>query len=246
MKNIKLAATAAALVALTCGSAQAYYTGQINIPSTDAKGLKEVTIGINNYARFSTADNAGANTYDIGVTTGLLPYEAIKLEVGADYATTGPATKQPLTFNAKLATAEDALVKGMPAFAVGGMYLGNAELGTNASNTVYALVAKTLPVVGRISVGGYSGDKDVLVDAAAKKDNTGVLASWDRAMPEISDKLWLAIDYASGKNALGGLGIGGSWSFSKQVTLLSGVTFYNEQVTGGKTSFTTQILFNLP
>jgi hypothetical protein len=246
MKNVKLVATAAALVALACGSAQAYYTGQINIPSTDAKALKEVTVGINNYARFSTADNAGANTYDIGVTTGLLPYEAIKLEVGVDYASVGPATKQPFTYNAKLATSEDALVKGMPAFAVGGMYLGNAEAGTNASNTVYGLVAKTFPVVGRISVGGYSGDKDVLVDATGKKDNSGVLASWDRAITEVSDKLWLGIDYASGNNALGGLGIGGSWAFSKQVTLLGGVTFYNEQATGGKPSFTTQMIISLP
>lgn len=48
-------------------------------------------------ARFSTADTAGANTYDLGVTTGLLPFEKVKLEVGADYGTVGTATKQPIT-----------------------------------------------------------------------------------------------------------------------------------------------------
>jgi hypothetical protein len=245
MKRVKVLTLAAAIVAVACGSAMAYPTGQINIPSTDAKGLKEVAIGINNYARFSTADTAGANTYDLGVTTGLLPFEKVKLEVGADYGTTGTATKQPMTYNAKLATAEDALIVGMPAFAIGGYNLGNAVPGTNAQNIGYALVARTFPVVGRISVGGYSGDKDILVDAKGKKDNTGVLASWDRSITEVSDKLWLGIDFASGNSALGGLGVGGSWAFSKQVSLLGGVTFYNEQ-TNNKPSFTTQVVISLP
>jgi hypothetical protein len=247
MRNVKMLAAAAAVVAMTCGSAMAYPTGQINIPSTDAKGLKEVAIGINNYARFSTDGAAGANVFDLGITTGLLPFEKVKLEVGADYGTTGTATKQPMTYNAKLATTEDALFTGMPAIAIGGFNLGNAVAGgfTNAQNIGYALVARTFPVVGRISLGGYTGDKEVLTDANGKKDNTGVLASWDRSITEVSDKLWLGIDFASGKSALGGLGVGGSWAFSKQVSLLGGVTFYNEQ-TNNKPSFTTQVVISLP
>ena len=83
-------------------------SAQINIPSTNAKALKEVMIGISNNVKFSTAADAGANLFDIGVTTGLLPYEKLKLEIGADYATTG-GTPYPFTFNTKLATTEDAL-----------------------------------------------------------------------------------------------------------------------------------------
>jgi len=244
MKPVKMLAVAAAIVAMASSSAMAYYTGQINIPSTDAKSLKEVTVGINNYARFSSSADAGANYYDIGITAGVLPFEKIKLEIGTDYSTAG-GTVYPFTFNAKLATTEDALFTGMPALAVGGFGLSTIDA-MNPANVMYALVAKTLPVVGRLSIGGYSGDKDVLVDAAGKKDNTGVLASWDRSMPELSDKLWLAVDYMSGKNGLGGIGIGGAWTFSKQVSLLTGVTFYNETVTGGKPSFTTQMIISLP
>jgi len=240
MKTGKVLATAAAIVALACGSAMAAPTGQINIPSTDAKGLKEVAIGVNNYARFSTAADAGANSYAIGVTTGLLPFEKIKLEVGFDYTT---ATIYPLTYNAKLATAEDALFSGMPAFAVGGYNLGTIKA-QNPQDIAYALVARTLPVVGRLSVGGYTGDKDVLVNADGKKDNTGALVSWDRTITEVSDKLWLGIDFLSGKNANSGVGIGGSWAFSKQVTLLTGVTFYTEET--NKTTFTTQLTISLP
>jgi hypothetical protein len=247
MKTAKMLATAAALVALASSSALAYYTGQINIPSTDAKTLKEVSIGINNYARFSSAADAGANTLDIGVTTGVLPFEKVKLEVGVDYATsgvgpTGVGSPYPFTYNAKLATVEDALVTGMPAFAVGGFALGTIDA-QNPANIMYALTARTLPVVGRISVGGYKGDKDAL---NGDKNNVGLLASWDRTIAEVSDKLWLGVDFMSGNNSFGGIGIGGSWAFSKQVSLLGGVTFYNEQELGGKPSFTTQMIISLP
>ncbi len=248
MKRIKLMAAAAAVVALASGSAYAGPTGQINIPSVDAKGLKEVTINVSNNVRFSTDNDAGPNLYDVGVVTGLLPFEKIKLEVGADYGTTGVATKQPMTYNVKLATAEDALFTGLPAFAIGGYNLGNADPAafSNAQNVYYGLAAKTFGKAGRFSVGGYVGDKAVLVNAAGDKDNTGVLASWDRTISEVSDKLWVGVDYMSGNNGDGEFSVGGSWAFSKQITLLSGVTFYNEKATGGKTAFTTQLSINLP
>ena len=242
MKRVKLLAVAVAMVAAASGSAMAYESSQINIPSTDAKGLKEVTIGVNSYARFATGADAGPNTYDIGITTGLLPYEKVKIEVGADYGTYGaPTTKQPLTYNSKLATAEDALFTGMPAFAVGGYNLGNVDPNSNAQNILYALVARTFPVVGRLSVGGYNGDKTAL-----GSDHNGVLASWDRSITEVSDKLWLGIDYMSGNNADGEVSFGGSWAFSKQITLLTGVTFYNKIASAGRPTFTTQLSINLP
>jgi hypothetical protein len=239
MKSVKIVAVAAAFVAMASSSAMAFYTGQINIPSTDAKGLKEVTIGINNYAHFSSAADAGANTFGIGVTTGVLPFEKLKLEVGTDYT---PSSTNPLNFNAKLATPEDAFVSGLPAFAIGGFALDSSD---GAANIMYALAAKTLPVVGRLSIGGYTGDKDILVNANGKKDNSGVLASWDRTISEVSDKLWLSVDYMSGKNSFGGIGVGGSWAFSKQVSLLVGATVYNE-ISYSKPTFTTQVIINLP
>ncbi|MDR3580155.1 MAG: hypothetical protein P4L44_09350, partial [Oryzomonas sp.] len=82
--------------------------------------------------------------------------------------------------------------------------------------------------------------------------------SWDRSMTEISDKLWFGVDYLSGNNANGELGIGGSWAFSKQVTLLVGVQVFNPgykisaadgpngSLPGGKPAFTTQLFINLP
>jgi len=244
MKLGRILAAATAVVALASGLALAGPTGQINIPSTDAKGLKEVTLSINNYARFSSAADAGANSYGLGVVTGLLPYEKVKIEVGADYTTSGVGSVYPFSFNAKLATAEDALFTWMPALAVGGYNLGTISAAL-PQNVVYGLAAKTLPVVGRISAGGYNGAEKAL----GKKTNTGVLVSWDRTITEVSDKLWLGIDYMSGKNADGEVSFGGSWSFTKQVTLLAGITVPNpgqSALIGGKPSFTTQLSVNLP
>jgi hypothetical protein len=78
------------------------------------------------------------------------------------------------------------------------------------------------------------------------------MVSWDRTMAEFSDKLWLGVDYMSGNNGNGELGFGGSWAFSKTITLLTGVQVFNpgykpsggESIPGGKPAFTTQLFIN--
>ena len=250
MKSMKMLAVAAALVALASSSAMATFSGQIWIPSTDVKGFKEVNISIDNYARVSNAPDAGANYYDVGVTAGILPLEKFKVEVGVDYYTDNApgsaASKNPAYFNAKGGTPEDAFIAGMPAVAVG-IYNMNSASNALSANVAYGIIAKTFPVVGRLSVGGYNGAERTL----GVNQNTGLLLSWDRTMSEISDKLWLAVDYQSGNSSLGATSIGGSWAFSKQVSLLIGANFYNKisnngSAVGGKPTFTTQLDINLP
>lgn len=243
MKSLKLVAVAAALVALTSSMALATPSTQIWIPSTDAKDFKNVHIDIDNYARFSSSTSAGANMYNLGLSAGVLPFENLKLEIGVDFLKQN-ADDHPFYFNAKLATPEGAFgVKELPAFAVGSYNLGTVT--ATQQNIYYGLVAKTLPVVGRLSVGGYTSNEDLF----GKKDNKGLLASLDRNMPELSDKLWLAVDYMSGNNYNGALSIGGSWAFSKQISLIVGAVFFNPFQTaqpGGKPTLTTQIDISLP
>lgn len=248
MKSVKSLLTAVAVVAMACGSAMATPSTQIWIPSTDVKGFKEVNIGIDNYMRFSPAANAGVNTYDVGVTVGVLPLENFKIEVGVDYMTDNTAgsamAKHPANLNFKGGIPEDAFFKGMPAVAAG-MFGINTASDPLSANVAYGLVAKTFPVIGRLSVGGYNGAERSL----GVNSNNGLLASWDRTISEISDKLWLAVDYQGGNNFLGALSVGGSWAFSKQVSLIVGANVYNPaQVTlyGGKPTFTTQLDINLP
>jgi hypothetical protein len=264
MKRVKVLAAAVAIVAVACGSAMATPSSQIWIPSTDVKGFKDIHIDIDNYTRFSGKNEAGTNPnlYNIGMSAGVLPSENIKLEVGVDFLKSGyqddgnyKYDRAPFYFNAKLGTPEDAFgIKGLPAFAIGAYNLGTydkPEVQTSTrQNIVYGLVAKTLPVIGRLSVGGYYGAERALATKYnPENNNSGIMASWDRSMPEISDKLSLAADYMSGNNANGEISVGGSWTFSKQVSLILGVVvfnpFYNpsgpSDIPGGKPALTTQL-----
>jgi len=248
------------------GSAFAAPSSQIWIPSTDAKGFKEVALNVISVQRFSPKSDAGPSSYDAGIEVGVLPMESLKLEIGVDYMATNfqsdnPADSHPLYFNAKLAMPEDLGCKGMPAFAVGIYNLGTYDKPEVAvstrQNLAYGLVAKTLPIVGRISVGGYYGSRRALANGSNSANTdmgAGMMASWDRTMSEISDKLWLGADYMGGNNANGEVGFGASWYFTKQVNVLVGIQVFNpgykpsgnEGIPGGKPAFTTQLTINLP
>lgn len=252
MKFVNRTLLTAALTLAMSSAALATPSGQIWIPSTDAKGFKEVNISIDNYIRASHSATAGTNYYDAGVTVGVSPLEKLKLEVGVDYYTdnlndgNSIYSSHPIYFNFKAAIPEDAFFKGMPAVAAGMYGIGTFDRGATGGNTMsnisYGLLAKTLPLVGRISAGGYHGAEKNL-----GTDNNGVLVSWDRTMSEISDKLWMAVDYMSGNNAFGALSVGASWAFSSNVSLLVGANFYNpfqDGLPGGKPTITTQLDIN--
>jgi len=66
-------------------------------------------------------------------------------------------------------------------------------------------------------------------------------------MSEISDKLWLGVDYMSGNNAYGALSAGASWAFTPHISVLVGANVYNpgqDTLYGGKPTFTTQLDIN--
>jgi len=242
------------------GNSLATGSTQIWIPSTDIQGFKTVHLGIDNYIRTQTDSKGiyGSGIYDMGVTTGISPFSKVQAEIGIDYLNMGDNNLSnaknydlhPVYFNGKIALPEDSLFKGAPAIAVGAYNFGTKTNLTNY-NIVYALIAKTIPVVGRISAGYYSGNKTLLVDENGKPANTGLLLSWDRAMPEISDKLWLAVDYQGGQNYLGALNVGFSWAFSKNVSVIFGYDIYNNKNAFynsnnvNANSFTTQLDINL-
>jgi hypothetical protein len=204
---------------------------QIWIPSTDFQKWKTMHLGLDNYIRTSNISGVrGAGIFDAGFTTGLLPFEKFQGEIGVDYLYMGDSNydNHPIYFNAKIGFPEDAFFKGFPAIALGAYNFG---LKTNLTNynIIYGEIAKTIPILGRLSVGYYTGNDKVLVDENLKKANNGVLLSWDRTMTEISDKLWLAVDYQGGKNYLGALSFGASWAFSKNVSVIFGYDIYNNK-----------------
>ena len=250
-----VALAAFALCGLTATVASATPSTQIWIPSTDIQPYKTFHLGFDTYIRANSNDDGSrtAPVVVIGPTVGILPYPKIQAEVGFDVISAGgDADKHPLYFHGKLGTPEDALFKASPAIAFGGYNFGtksgdvrNGELATT-QNILYGLVAKNLPVIGRLSAGYFAGNKKVLLDENGKSDEKGLLLSWDRTMTEISDKLWLAVDYQGSESAMGALSFGASWAFAKNVSVILGYDMYNEKKTGGENTVTLQVDINFP
>jgi len=269
MKKITRIVTLATMLTLALsGAALATPSTQIWIPSTDIQPFGVFHLNIDNYFRSSGVGKAGdptkrdANVMDIGPTVGVLPFEKIQAEVGFDYLVIAndPNDNHPFSVNGKIGTPEDAFFKYQPAVAVGIYNAGPVQKIMNApgvvtgQNITYALAARTLPAIGavpslgRISAGYYHGAKSAMVDAnnLAKGANDGMLLSWDRTMSEISDKLWLAVDYMSGNNVDGALSFGASWNFAKNVSVIFGYNVYKEKTLAGNNTFTTQLDINFP
>lgn len=251
-KTMKILALALSILTATCGAALATPSTQIWIPSTDIQPYKTLHLGIDNYIRTSK-QGGSPNVLDIGLTAGVLPFEKLQMEIGVDYIDAGNNTvfqtdSHPVFFNAKLGTPEDSLFKFSPAIAVGIYNVGTKFSGSDATkqDMVYGLLAKTFPVIGRISAGGYHGSGSVLLNDSGKAANDGVLLSWDRTISEISDKLWAAVDYQSGESGVGALNFGVSWAFAKNVSVIVGYDIYNNVHTGGKNTITTQLDINFP
>lgn len=217
---------------------------QIWIPSTDVQGFLNPHFGWDVYLF-----NSGVGALsDGGITVGVLPFKKVGLEVGIDYRDLpGNDHRYPVYFNAKLGAPEDAFFKYMPAAAVGGFDFGTKD-GFSNYNVTYGLVARTFPVVGRLSAGGYSGlGPDALwMSSGSKVNKSGFLASWDRAMPEISSKLWLAVDYMSGNNGYGEASFGGSWNWASNVSTIFGYDIWNDKNNAAlKPTVTFQLDINL-
>ena len=103
---------------------------------------------------------------------------------------------------------------------------------SNTSCGVYAKIAKSFAVdsvsLGRFSVGFFSGNDKLLLDAEGKADNDGLLLAWERTMTELSDKLWICAEYMGTESAYGTVNFGAAWKFAPNVGVIFGYDIYNE------------------
>ena len=251
----RVVAAAALLFALAAGTAGATPSTIIWIPSVDLQPFKTFHVTYDTYLR--AKENPGGKRsgaiVDLGLESGILPFEKIQAEAGFDLVDQpDPLGRYPLTFNAKVGTPEGAWFKGSPALSVGGYNFGtksgDARIGEPATNmnVVYAIAAKTVPVLGRFEAGYYIGSRKALIDENGQSDEKGVLLSWDRTLTEISDRLWAGVDYQGGKNMLGALNFGVSWAFAKNVSVIFGYDVYTKKATGGQNTYTVQLDINFP
>jgi hypothetical protein len=193
---------------------------QIWNPSTDIQAIGTTHFGIDNYFVFGEPGYAAPT--DLGLTYGAIP----GLEIGIDAFVN---TTSPFYLNAKYGITESDLI---PSLAIGGFGFGT-QTGVTDQNVLYAVAAKTFGI-GRITLGGYSGNQNVL-----GSDNTGVIATWDKY---VTDKLWLCVDYSSGQSFLGALFYGLSYNFSANTSVIFGYGTYNNGAPG---TFTTQLDINI-
>ncbi|TAL15546.1 hypothetical protein EPN96_12335 [bacterium] len=238
-RTAKALLTAFSLFALAAPALSTPST-QIWIPSTDIQAYGVTHLTVDSYIRTSQDDPYFPPVFVFGPTIGVLPYEKIQMEVGFDLIYNGVPEydSHPIYGHLKIGTPEGSMFESSPALAVGGYNFGTEKDLTN-QNIIYGLVAKNIPVLGRLSVGYYQGNEDVLGD-----DDSGILASWDRSLPEISDKLWAAIDYQGGDNALGALSFGFSYAFAPNASVIFGYDMYNDNDIAGEDTYTVQVDLN--
>ena len=247
MRRLTRAALAVAAIA-AAAPAHATPSTQIWIPSTDVQKFATVHLNFDSYLRIDQEDNGGRlpPMVMLGPTVGVLPWEKLQAEVGFDWMMQGNALldRYPFYFHGKLGTPEDSMFKWSPAIAVG-MYNIGYKSKVTTQDIAYGLAARTFPYVGRLSVGYYYGNDAILTDERGNAANQGVLASWDRTIKELSDKLWLAVDYQGGNNLLSSLNAGASWNFTENISLLLGYDHYLNQTAAGKDTVTVQLDINI-
>ena len=222
---------------------------QIWIPSTDIQKFKTAHLNIDTYLTTGSESNGVRKKplSMLGPTFGVLPFEKIQAEIGFDlmYSGSDDLDNYPLYLNGKAGTPENSIFKGSPALAAG-VYNAGLKADKTNQNIFYALAAKTLPAAGRLSAGYYMGNDKVLVDENGANAEKGVLLSWDRTKPEISDKLWLGADYQGGKSSLGALSFGASWAFAPNTSVIFGYDVYNNPDVAGRNTVTVQVDINFP
>ncbi len=176
---------------------------------------------------------------DYGLTYGFMGLEKLQGEVGFDLI---EPTDNPISFNAKIGTPEGSLFEGSPALALGIFNVGTKKNYTDY-NIVHLIGSKTLPFnLGRFHTSYYKGNKKVLKDASGNKEDDGWMVGYDRFI--YKDKVMLATDYASGKNAIGGGGVGLYYFFTPDISLLVGPVWFNDRSLNGRTKWTLQLDIN--
>ncbi|MEK7849945.1 MAG: hypothetical protein AAB213_03950 [Candidatus Omnitrophota bacterium] len=218
---------------LVTRSAFATASTHIWAPSTDVQAYKKWHLTADFYVPTeSNSDGSRANTItNAGLTVGILPFKKLNAEVGFDHKSGyGVLDKYPMYFNAKVGIPEDSFGKFFPAVAFGIYDIGTKEDKTD-SNVLYGKVAKTFILgginLGRLSAGYFAGNNKLLVHGG-KKDNDGVLLAWERVMSEISDKLWLCVEYQGSRSSYGAMNYGASWKFADNVSVIFGYQIYND------------------
>jgi hypothetical protein len=233
----------------TVRSALATASTHLWAPSTDVQPFGVVHVTSDYYLPIEM-DVAGyriPTVTNLGLTVGVIPSKVVQAEVGIDHKSgLGVLDEDPMYGNVKLGVPEGVFGTFAPALAAG-IYDVGTKSGATDFNIVYAKVAKTIPAgstnLGRVSVGWFVGNQDLLLDANGRKDNRGVLLAWERTMSEWTDRLWLCAEYMGTESAYGTSNFGLAWKFAPNVSAIGAVDLFNNPESATTATFQVDLDF---
>jgi hypothetical protein len=203
-------------------------------PSTDVQAYNVWHITFDMYAavKNDASGNRVPTVTNIGLTVGALPLKKINMEIGLDHKSgLGALDSYPMYGNVKIGVPENAFGNGLPAVAAGVFDMGTKGNRTDF-NVIYGKIARTLSVggvtLGRFSAGYFMGNEKLLLDRKGEKDNSGLLAAWERTLTEVSDKLWFCVEYMGTESVYGTLNVGASWKFANNVSMIGGYDIFDD------------------
>ncbi len=181
---------------------------------------------------------------DVGLTVGLFTWHQLNSEVGIDYL---GGADNPFFFNGKVGLPENTWGTGSPALSLGIFGVGTS--GKTNFNVVDLVAGTTLPKRfggGRVFAAAYIGSHTL------GRNRAGYMVAYTQGFCSKKDcegedyKQWVLVaDYASGKNVIGGGGVGITYYFTPRINIITGPTWFNDTHTNGTWKWTIQLNFLL-
>ncbi len=120
------------------------------------------------------------------------------------------------------------------------LQLGFYAYGTQGGNTnadiVYLVTGRTFGET-QLAAAYWTGNGQTLRSSNNRMQDRGYMAS---VQHKLSDHASLVADYESGRNVLGGGGVGASYNLTKQCNLVTGPVWFNDRGLNGGMKWTTQ------
>ena len=202
-------------------------------------------IDVDNF--FTVFDKRGHDSYfppDVGLEVGAFTWSNWSVETGVDYL---GGTNDPFYFNIGLGIPEDKLFCYAPAFKIGFFNAGTQYQGSHRTNQniVDLIVGHSLPGClggGTVCVGAFAGNRSM------GKNRQGFMVSYKQPFCPATYcdnkdyfKWVLCADYASGKNTIGGGGVGIYYYFTPDISILTGPVWFNSAKINGNWKWSVQI-----
>jgi len=198
----------------------------------------------NYFTVFNRRGHGSSFPPDTGFELGVFCWRDLRVEAGVDYL---GGTDDPLFFNIGAGISEDKMFCHAPSFKIGFFNAGTRYQGYNRTNQniMDIVIGKSLPDwlgSGRLCVGGFSGNRSI------GKNRQGFMVSYQRSFcpaKHCDDKEYfkwvLCADYASGKNTIGGGGVGIYYYFTPDISILTGPVWFNSAKINGNWKWSVQI-----